>query len=169
MLKTKIQQIEENGRRKEKIINGLMDRLRNFSGMDGLQQAQSQVIYTLFQTHLIKALKEKLKTSQFIVKEKEAEIQQLKRSTKITNLWEYETRLNTAEAECGRLREMLDEITSEKHKGNPVEYIELEKQLLQKTVLNKKLQKENTELSSALVEEKAENQSLFWITTGHHI
>ena len=84
----------------------------------------------------------------------------MKKNIKITKKEEYEIQLEMVDNECTRLRRMLEELLHTKNEGNPPGYNELEKQLLDKTVTIKDLQKTNKELMAELENSRKEYEGL---------
>ncbi len=142
-LKARVQQMEEEIGRRSKLINGLMSQIGSVGSMQGVQKMQRE-------THLIEALKSRIRQAEAVVASKDSEIDKLKKDIKITKLTEYESQLKTCEAECVRLRGMLDELISSKHVGSPTEYVEVEEKMLEQSMRLKELARKNTELSSSL-------------------
>jgi len=142
-LKAKLQQFEEELSRKTKLLNGLMAQMSNISSMQGIQRMQKE-------THLIDALKQRVKKLEGILMSRDDEITTLKQNVKLTKLNEYESQLNICEKECIRLRGMLEELLNSKHVGNPTEYVEIEEKILEQSMMIKDLQAKNSEISQNL-------------------
>lgn len=109
-LKTKIKQDENELAKKDKIIKDIL--AKNPIPELKLPSSQIQTHRSTNETHLIVALKEKVKEVKQENNALNEEIQTLKQSIKYTAMHEMETEIKMYAEECNRLRNKLEEITA---------------------------------------------------------
>jgi len=124
-LKAKGIQTESELQRKDRLLAEVIERINSESASSNLVKLQKE-------THLITALKQKVKTLEDDLTLKNKEISELKKNIKITKFKEYEKQIKVYEEECLRLRNLL-KIANEFHKSSVSMSTEKLKQEINKT------------------------------------
>ena len=147
-LKTQLQISDTELAKKDTYIKELLGRV-NMSHMH-----EEKVHKIKVDTHLVTALKKRVKELSTLNTSKSSEIQTIRRSVKLTKLYEAEVEIKAYQDECQRLREVIDEVqnkcsgTSELPVGQPT--------AAQNSSVAKKLREENDELLSAIHKKEEE-------------
>lgn len=105
-------------------------------------------------------LKQKLRQAESAMFKKDEEFAALQRSIGATKLDECNVQLKLAEAECIRLRGIINELLVSKDEKYLNEFRELKDKILRQSTNMKELEKINSELSSKLSEQTFDNEKL---------
>ena len=144
-LKTQIQQYENNLTKKDNYIRELLNQINAQQGStDNIKKVQKIKV----DTHLVAALKKKIKELNNLNKAKNDEMELMKRKLKATKIKEIEAEAQVYIEESTRLRQMLEDLMS-KGSGTSIPPA-ADNNPKQQNDLLKKVKQENSELVNAL-------------------
>ncbi len=155
-LKTKVQMIEGELSKKEKLVDDLLMQQENYqpTGKVGVGKVK-------LESHLTMNLKRKIKDLQTQVQVKSEEAEALRRNIKSTKITEIEVEMKLYMDECTRLRRQLEEVIKSKDTfADPEELRIIEEKFQQQDQLIQSLRNENQELALAYQKRDEESRQL---------